>query len=699
MTNSIILFLISTTLTCILASHVSLSKKHYMSLREGSSMKYASNEETKFDNAPLSTEGSNKLESSYTDMEHYIGGEYTPSGASNELWLAFYTRYRAQVETDLANARRRLSTTVLRIFLHSLLWESNSNELLTNLDDFLGIADKNDMKVGFVFFDSCWSNTGASTTVECEETPGVHNSCWMQSPQLVNRTGNVSRYEPYVSGVTSHFSKDPRIAWWEIYNEPDLSDSYVVQLREAAYSWAKAQQPIAPVMSCCDYNSSGVSDVSDIHRYDLDFSSSWAPAAFANVSKGAIFTEAGCRSFQAPFTGDAGTPLAVIHFLETLRLRRDVGLEPYVPGALLSWELFVGNSNTRWHWGSSPGTPEPAIAWCGMLLPDGSPVSFTESARLRQYVSGINAFLFYEDFMGPVTATLVDGKPSLTLSRGEFYWASVAPGVDISNDVLVEFTFYPSIIGDKPTGTVELVLQANNLTDRYIEKSQLPCDSSLLMNTNVCSGAEGETNFIISPDEPNFVNLCASACCNRNETCGAWIVLPGTNFNDKNCTCENSPCTCCWLKPLDCDDTTPMANCTSGFLNLPPEPIPILSGYVVSVNYSSSVLSLSRVSNSGDESLLGLFNLSSIENGLVNGWNIVRVAMENDGGIDVYMNPMFKDTGFVGNSSDAGRIPHAIMPRISVVDASPLPSGNLAIGSTGSSTRVDYISVLPLSVL
>ena len=83
-------------------------------------------------------------------MEHYIGGEYTPSGASNELWLAFYTRYRAQVETDLANARRRLSTTVLRIFLHSLLWESNSNELLTNLDDFLGIADKNDMKVGFV---------------------------------------------------------------------------------------------------------------------------------------------------------------------------------------------------------------------------------------------------------------------------------------------------------------------------------------------------------------------------------------------------------------------------------------------------------------------------------------------------------------------------------------------------------------------
>jgi hypothetical protein len=128
--------------------------------------------------------------------------------------------------------------------------------------------------------------------------------------------------------------------------------------------------------------------------------------------------------------------------------------------------------------------------------------------------------------------------------------------------------------------------------------------------------------------------------------------------------------------------------------------MPVVSGYVVSANYSSSLLSLVRVSENGSAILLGSFNLSSIENGVVNGWNLIRVAMHTDGTLDVYMNPMFQDTGFVGNSSDAGRIPHSIKPRISVTDSQPLPSsGNLAIATTGTSIRVDYISILPLSVL
>lgn len=61
--------------------------------------------------------------------------------------------------------------------------------------------------------------------------------------------------------------------------------------------------------------------------------------AFANVSRGALFTEAGCRSYQAPYLGDAGSPLAVVRFLETLRARRAAGLSPYVPGAMLAWEI------------------------------------------------------------------------------------------------------------------------------------------------------------------------------------------------------------------------------------------------------------------------------------------------------------------------------------------------------------------------
>jgi hypothetical protein len=65
----------------------------------------------------------------------------------------------------------------------------------------------------------------------------------------------VSRYEPHVSNITRHFATDSRIAWFEMYNEPDMNDPYVVELRQAAYGWTKAQHPLAPIMSCWDYNS------------------------------------------------------------------------------------------------------------------------------------------------------------------------------------------------------------------------------------------------------------------------------------------------------------------------------------------------------------------------------------------------------------------------------------------------------------
>jgi hypothetical protein len=391
-----------------------------------------------------------------------VGGEFTPSGASNELWLAFYPRYRAQAAREIAAARRRLGITVLRVFLHSLLWDTaNSAALLENLDDLLAIAAANQVQLGFVFFDSCWNDSGASTAAECEPVAGVHNSCWMQSPQAAERAaaaGNVSRFEPYVSGVTRRFGRDPRVAWLEIYNEPRTDDAFVLGLRAAAYGWAKAMQPTAPVLSCWDYDTPNISDSLDIHAYDVNFATTWAPRAFAEVNssrssiytddddsnyerndedggahitsstrstttttstnstststtasvrksnaavpaaavaavagmggRGALFTEAGCRSFQVPFSGDAGSPLAVVRFLRTLRARRDAGLAPFVPGALLAWEVAVGNSNTRWHWGSAPGAPEPAVPWCGMLFPDGTPVSYTEAAALRNYTTG-----------------------------------------------------------------------------------------------------------------------------------------------------------------------------------------------------------------------------------------------------------------------------------------------------------------------
>ena len=584
------------------------------------------------------------------DTEHFIGGEYTPSGASNELWLAFYGRYRNQVVFDIKNYKERLGVTALRIFLHSLLWESDPAGLLANLEDLLAIAANYSMQLGLVFFDSCWSDTGASTIEECKPTPGVHNSCWMQSPQASQRT-NVSRFEPYVSGVVSRFAADPRVAWFEVYNEPHVDDPFVKALREAGYGWAKAQNPLAPVISCWDFNAAGVSDFSDIHKYDTDFSQ-WQISAFKNMSAGAIFTEAGCRNYQPPNTGDAGSPLAVIRFLETLRKRRDTGLEPYVPGAMLSWELAVGNSNTRWHWGSTVGTPEPAIPWCGWLWPDGTPVSYTEAAALRRYNTGVDDFLYFEHFAGPVGTEVVNGNPNLVLQGGDAFWAD---GVQLGYDVLVEVTLLQFSMG----GAFELVLQATNVSN--LQDSV--CNTSTLPHTNVCPGEPNERNFIVPPSEPDPIAACSNACCtDGGKWCGAWVVLPGTTFSDKNCNCSaENPCTCCWLKPKDCSESSYDSQCTAGFLTpTPPKPRPSVAGYSVRVDYSEPpTLSLRRMDTTGSGSKqLGNFSLASIPNGVVmGGFNILRVGLFNNGTIAVFFNPYFQETGFVGNSSDALRTP------------------------------------------
>lgn len=53
--------------------------------------------------------------------------------------------------------------------------------------------------------------------------------------------------------------------------------------------------------------------------------------------------------------------------------------------------------------------------------------------------------------------------------------------------------------------------------------------------------------------------------------------------------------------------------------------------------------------------VLGSFDLKSLENGLVrDAWNIVRVLLVG-GKITVWFNPMYPETGFVGNISDSSR--------------------------------------------
>jgi hypothetical protein len=60
---------------------------------------------------------------------------------------------------------------------------------------------------------------------------------------------------------------------------------------------------------------------------------------------------------------------------------------------------------------------------------------------------------------------------------------------------------------------------------------------------------------------------------------------------------------------------------------------------------------------------------------------------------------MFPETGFVGDSSDASRVPRKLPPRLVVKDKDPLGPGELMVTAGIRNTMIDYIAAMPTSVM
>merc|ERR1711957_305040 len=125
-----------------------------------------------------------------------------------------------------------------------------------------------------------------------------------------------------------------------------------------------------------------------------------------------------------------------------------------MPGVMLSWELMVSNTNTRWSWSDSHGSPEPAVPWCGWLFPDGTPVSYTEVGALRRYLTGRDEFFVFENFL-PADLAESGTDKVLTLDAGSIWHADVE---DLPSALLVETAFWP----EHGSGSFSLGLHTRN---------------------------------------------------------------------------------------------------------------------------------------------------------------------------------------------------------------------------------------------
>jgi len=329
----------------------------------------------------------------------HVGSNYTPAYAVNQV--QFWHDFRPDVvEQELAAARKHFGMSTLRVFLHDINFFEEKESLLKNLETFLTICDRHEIKPGFVFFDGCHRHEGIYLDKPTKPVPGFHNSRWAQSPQARHiEPDNLEKFKPYVQEIIRKYRADDRVLFWEIHNEPPPGDAYRDRLKRAGFEWAKEVKPIQPILNCekgqRGWADCEVTDIVDAHQYQhnygpLDYLSE------ANSQKGTVFTEAGARwKLRIRNFGD---PCELIHWLEGRKHRGKS-----TPGVYLCWELMVGNSNCRWHWrdtGYSRGEPdpEPEIPWCGLLWPDCTPVSLAEAEAIRRYRIGKSHALLYSNF-------------------------------------------------------------------------------------------------------------------------------------------------------------------------------------------------------------------------------------------------------------------------------------------------------------
>jgi hypothetical protein len=323
-----------------------------------------------------------------------VGSNYTPAYAVNQV--QFWHDFRPEVvDKELAAASKYFGISTLRVYLHDINFFQDKENLLGNIKKFLTICAKHGIRPGFVFFDGCHRHEGIYLDKPTEPVSGFHNSRWAQSPQARDiDKDNLDKFKPYVQEIIRAHRTDDRVLWWEIHNEPPPGDEYRDRLKRAGYEWAKEVKPTQPVLNCekgkMGWADCEVTDIVDAHIYNHAHGS-LRTLSEANPKKGTVITEAGAR-WKAS-RRNFGGPIDMVHWLGQ---RRQQGKS--TPGMYLCWELMVGNSNCRWHWIDKPGAAEPEIPWCGLLWPDGTPVSLAEAEAVRRYATGKSEALFFEDF-------------------------------------------------------------------------------------------------------------------------------------------------------------------------------------------------------------------------------------------------------------------------------------------------------------
>lgn len=331
----------------------------------------------------------------YDKQPWMVGANYNPRTAINqfEMWQADSFDPKT-IDQELGWAKG-IGMNTMRVYIHNLLWEDDAEGLKRRMGQFLDIAERHNIRIMFVLFDSCWDPDPVSGP-QRPPIPGVHNSGWMQGPGAA-RLADKSQYhkfESYVKDVVGHFRNDRRIVAWDVWNEPNNGGGgnykptpnktkLVAGLLGRVFDWAYSVNPTQPLTSGLwigdhwDENDKldavekiqvARSEIMSFHDYNWPEKFEERANQMLSYGRPVLCTEYMARGNGSTF--DGSLPIGK---------RKNI--------AMINWGFVDGKSQTRFPWDSwkKPYTmEEPTIWFHEVFRSDGTPYRQAEVDLIKR---------------------------------------------------------------------------------------------------------------------------------------------------------------------------------------------------------------------------------------------------------------------------------------------------------------------------
>ena len=341
-----------------------------------------------------------RAESWYSQQPWLVGSNFIPSTAINELemWQAD-TFDLPTIDRELGWAES-LGMNTMRVFLHNLPWQQDSDGFLQRIDQFLSVADKHHIRIMFVLLDSVW-DPNPHLGKQREPRPHIHNSGWVQAPGaavLKDESRWTPELKPYVVGVISHFRDDKRVLIWDLMNEPDNDSSQykseelsnkaevALKLLKQEWEWARSANPSQPLTSGVWKGNWSKSKLSEMARFQLENSDVITFHCY-DRPKAMKKRIASLRRFHRPVicTEYMARPLGST-FRTILPILKKQRVGAY------NWGFVSGKTQTIYPWDSweKTYTGEPPLWFHDIFRSNGTPYDAKETEFIKQMTQSGN---------------------------------------------------------------------------------------------------------------------------------------------------------------------------------------------------------------------------------------------------------------------------------------------------------------------